>query len=59
MEKINDSIQCSVDTCAYHAGVQDYCTLHAIKVGCCDPQPKSSDCTECASFKAKKGCGCR
>lgn len=59
MEKINDNIQCNVNTCTYHAGAQDYCTLGTIKVGCCDPQPKSCDCTECASFKAKKGVCCR
>ncbi len=58
MEQINHNIQCSVNTCAYHAGAQDYCTLSAIRVGCCEAQPKSCDCTECASFKMRKGCGC-
>lgn len=58
MDNINSNIQCSVNTCTYHADVQDYCTLNAIKVGCCAPQPKSCDCTECASFKAKKGGSC-
>lgn len=57
MDKINNNIQCSVNTCTYHADMQDYCTLNAIKVGCCAPQPKSCDSTECASFQAKKSGG--
>lgn len=63
MDKVNHNIECSVNTCAYHAGEQNYCTLNTIKVGCCgEPNPKSCDCTECASFKsdsrARKSCGC-
>ena len=54
MDQINHNIQCSVNTCAYHAGAQDYCTLSAIRVGCCEAQPKSCDCTECASFQLGK-----
>lgn len=51
MDKINHSIACSVDNCAYHAGNQGYCTLNSIKVGCCTADPHSCDNTECASFK--------
>ncbi len=50
MEKVNHSIECSVKDCAFHASKQDFCTLNAIKVGCCAPQATSCDCTECASF---------
>ena len=58
MEQINHNIQCSVNTCAHHAGEQDYCTLRSIRVGCCAAQHKSCDCTECASFQMRRG-GCR
>ena len=34
---INQSIKCSVKSCAYHGCDKDYCTLNEIKVGCCDP----------------------
>ncbi|MFQ7451896.1 MAG: DUF1540 domain-containing protein [Flavonifractor plautii] len=30
----NNSIKCSVNSCAYHCGEQNYCTLNEIKVGC-------------------------
>ena len=40
---INQSIKCSVKSCAYHGCDKDYCTLNEIKVGCCDQ-------TQCASF---------
>ena len=39
----NNSIKCSVNSCAYHCGEQNYCTLNEIKVGCCD-----SNVTNCA-----------
>lgn len=35
----NPSIKCSVDTCAYHSGAQNCCSLNSIKVGCCDCAP--------------------
>lgn len=57
MEQINHSIQCSVNSCAYHAEDKNFCTLNSIKVGCCgDTKPKSCDCTECASFKSGGKC---
>ena len=43
----NNSIKCSVNSCAYHCGEQNYCTLNEIKVGCCD-----SNVTNCASPSA-------
>lgn len=63
MDKVNHNIECSVNTCTHHAGEQNYCTLNTIKVGCCGAiNPKSCDCTECASFqsdtRSRKSCGC-
>lgn len=49
-KQINGSIQCSVNTCAFHNG-KNYCTLEQIKVGCCDSVPTTSRGTECASFQ--------
>ena len=48
---INQSIKCSVKSCAYHGCDKDYCTLNEIKVGCCDCAPTKCEGTECASFK--------
>lgn len=61
MEKINHSIACSVDTCAYHAGNQGYCTLNSINVGRCAPEVHNCDNTECASFKdsGRGRCDCK
>lgn len=49
-EKINESIQCSVTSCAHHDQSRDYCTLNAIKVGCSDSSVAKCGQTECASF---------
>lgn len=49
-DKVNSSIECSVKSCAHHCQDKDYCTLNAIKVGCCDPSVAKCDQTECASF---------
>lgn len=50
-EHKNASIQCSVSTCSHHAGGENYCTLNAIKVGCCgDRNVTNCKNTECASF---------
>ena len=54
----NTSIKCSVDTCAYHSGAQNCCSLDSIKVGCCDCSPTKCEGTECASFK-RRGGGCK
>ena len=50
-EKSNPSIKCSVNSCAYHNGQAQACTLEAIKVGCCDANVANPAGTECASFK--------
>ena len=47
----NTSIQCTVDTCAYHNAPQNGCSLQSIKVGCCGSAPTKCEGTECASFK--------
>lgn len=47
----NSSIQCTVSSCAFHSTPNNYCTLQAIKVGCCDCTPTKCEGTECASFK--------
>ena len=47
---VNQSIQCSVISCAHHCGDKDYCSLKEIKVGCCDPSVAGCDQTQCSSF---------
>lgn len=46
----NESIQCSVSSCAHHCQDKNYCSLQAIKVGCCDASVGKCDQTQCASF---------
>lgn len=59
METVNHNIQCSVGSCAHHAGQKNYCTLNSIQVGCCESNPKCCEGTECASFhSSNKACGC-
>ena len=50
----NTSIQCSVNSCAYHSDAKNCCTLPTIKVGCCNSNPTKCEGTECASFKLGK-----
>ncbi len=47
----NHCIKCSVASCAYHNGQQDYCTLDEIKVGCTGRDVADCASTECASFR--------
>lgn len=61
-ENANPSIKCSVNSCAYHNGQAQSCTLKEIKVGCCDSNVCDCENTECASFKLGahgSDCGCR
>ncbi len=52
MDKVNHNIQCSVNTCSYHARSKNFCTLSAIQVGCCgDSHPDRCESTQCASFE--------
>ena len=47
----NNSIKCSVSSCAHHCQGQNYCTLNEIKVGCCEANATNCASTECASFQ--------
>lgn len=61
-ENANPSIKCSVNSCAYHNGQAQSCTLKEIKVGCCASNVCDCENTECASFKLGAhgaDCGCR
>lgn len=49
MDTINKSIECAVNSCAYHR--DHHCTLNTIKVGCCNTDVGKPGETECASFK--------
>lgn len=60
-ERSNPSIKCSVNSCAYHNGQTQACTLNEIKVGCTQTNVGKCDQTECASFKLGDHgthCGC-
>ena len=50
----NNSIQCTVSSCAYHNDAKSVCSLSAIKVGTCGPTSNDCTCTECASFELSK-----
>ena len=49
----NDSIQCTIHNCAFHAGAVDYCTLDTIRIGTHELNPTIKECTDCESFKNK------
>lgn len=49
----NESIQCSIKNCMYHADAVDYCTLDCIKVGTHEMNPTKKECTDCESFMNK------
>lgn len=51
----NSSIKCSVTNCKHHSGNENYCTLNAINVGCCDSSVTCCKNTECASFDLASG----
>ena len=53
----NNSIKCSVSSCAHHNGAKSVCSLNSIKVGTCGPATKDCACTECASFELSKQYG--
>lgn len=52
-EKVNESIKCSVQQCAYNCGSKEYCTLPSIQVGTHEANPTVCECTDCKSFKLK------
>lgn len=51
MQNTNQSIQCTVDECQYHAKSQDYCTLDSINVVKHQNRATSQEETDCGSFK--------
>ena len=52
--KANNSIKCSVSSCAHHNSAQSASNLSSIQVGCCGPATKECACTECASYEMSK-----
>lgn len=54
--KTNTSIRCSIQTCKYNAGTENYCTLDQIEVGTHELNPTKKECTDCNSFEKKSGC---
>ncbi len=53
MEKLNKSIQCSVEDCRYHCKNHDYCSLDTVHIGTHEHTPETEKCTDCLSFSAK------
>lgn len=53
MNRINESIKCTVAQCSHHAGSQNYCSLDCITVGTHEAAPKQDQCTDCLSFTCK------
>ena len=47
----NNSIKCSVSSCAHHCQNQNYFTLNEIRVGACEANATTCANTECASFQ--------
>lgn len=54
----NESIQCTIETCAHHAQEENYCSLDQILVGTHEANPTDKQCTDCESFEMKSSC-CR
>jgi len=50
----NNSIKCTVSSCAFHNGAKSVCSLNSIQVGTSGPTSKDPACTECASFELAK-----
>lgn len=48
---INKSIGCSVNSCKYHAGNEQFCTLNNIMVGHHEQEARSKQETDCNSFE--------
>ena len=55
MNRINESIKCTVAQCSHHAGAQNYCSLDCITVGTHEAAPKQDQCTDSLCFKCKYG----
>ena len=53
MEKLNKSIQCTVEECKHHSEDCDYCTLHSVLIGSHEHSPLTEKETNCLSFDLK------
>ncbi|MBQ1659827.1 MAG: DUF1540 domain-containing protein [Clostridia bacterium] len=53
MEKINRSIQCTVEQCRHHCSNCNYCSLDKVLIGTHESNPSQSQCTDCLSFDMK------
>ena len=53
-KEANTDIRCSVESCAYHCGEQDYCSLRSIHVDACPngSTGKPEDESMCGSYKS-------
>ena len=49
----NQSIKCTVTSCANHCQDTDYCGLNSITGGAPETNPAQVQCTDCESFKLK------
>lgn len=49
-KKPNQSIHCTVKSCAHHNKTSDYCVLDKINVGTHEADPTVCECVDCESF---------
>ena len=49
----NKSIECTVNQCAHHCDMENYCALNKIRVGTHESNPTMDQCTDCLSFVRK------
>lgn len=50
-DNANLSIGCTVSSCKYHCGGQNYCTLDKVDIGTHEPHPTKCECVDCKSFE--------
>lgn len=51
----NESIKCTIKSCAHHAKEENFCSLDHILVGTHEANPTDKACTDCESFELSKG----
>ena len=49
----NKCIECTVQQCANHSSLGNYCALDRILVGTHECNPTQDQCTDCMSFRKK------
>ena len=52
-DQANKAIECTVNQCAHHCDMENYCSLNKIKVGTHECNPTMDQCTDCLSFVRK------